>query len=325
MKRSIPSTDLKAFAKRQGADLVGIAPLERFEYLPPEENPASIFPDAKTVVVLGMRIPRGTLRGIEEGTYWAAYSATGYGGINQIYMPILVRSVSLYLEDHGWEAVPYINTFPGGYRGGTAGQSVAPGRPGPDIWLNFRAMAAAAGLGEIGWSKVFLTPEFGPRQRFAVVITDAPLEPDPLFDGQICDRCMLCVRDCPGAIQTGKPVSVEIEGRRFEWNRLDVARCTLALHGAVRAVSPFLKEQPELPDIHAEDDVDAYEKAMVVVSKLKGDVPYYRSLTGGFPGNWSICGGRGCMRTCMDHLESEGRIQAGFNEPFRKRSMWTVD
>ena len=36
---------------------------------------------------------------------------------------------------------------------------------------------------------------FRPGQRFGVVITDVPLAPDPLFEGQIWDRCKLCVSD----------------------------------------------------------------------------------------------------------------------------------
>ena len=67
---------------------------------------------------------------------------------------------------------------------------------------------------------MFLTPEFGPRQRFAFLLTDAPLESDTLFDGQICDRCMLCVKDCPvNAISGTETVKVTVAGRELEWGK----------------------------------------------------------------------------------------------------------
>src|SRR3989339_323264 len=66
------------------------------------------------------------------------------------------------------------------------------GRQPPCIMLHMRVAAALAGLGEPGWSKVFLTPEFGPRQRFDILLTDAELEPDPLLKEPICDKCQAC-------------------------------------------------------------------------------------------------------------------------------------
>ena len=51
-----------------------------------------------------------------------------------------------------------------------------------DVHLAIRIAGVAAGVGEIGWSKVFLTKQFGPRQRLAAILTDLELEPDPLVE-----------------------------------------------------------------------------------------------------------------------------------------------
>ena len=69
---------------------------------------------------------------------------------------------------------------------------VREGLPNPDVLVDYRVVAYAAGLGEFGYSKVFLTPEFGPFQRFVLLLTDAPLEADPIYEGHLCDRCMRC-------------------------------------------------------------------------------------------------------------------------------------
>jgi O-acetylhomoserine (thiol)-lyase len=54
-----------------------------------------------------------------------------------------------------------------------------------------------AGLGTIGMNHTLLTKAYGPRVRLVSVITDAPLPPDPMIDGDICIRCGACARRCP--------------------------------------------------------------------------------------------------------------------------------
>ena len=58
-----------------------------------------------------------------------------------------------------------------------------PGLPVPDVNINVRIAAMACGLGDIGWSKVFLHPVFGPRVRIGNILTDAELEADPSLGG----------------------------------------------------------------------------------------------------------------------------------------------
>ena len=53
-------------------------------------------------------------------------------------------------------------------------------------------------MGEFGYNNLVLTREFGPRQRFNSMITDAELVPDPLIAEPIClrDKCKLCLKAC---------------------------------------------------------------------------------------------------------------------------------
>jgi epoxyqueuosine reductase QueG len=64
--------------------------------------------------------------------------------------------------------------------------------------FSHRHAATRAGLGEFGYNNIVLTPQFGPRQRFNSVITDAELIPDPLIGEPIClrDQCGLCLQAC---------------------------------------------------------------------------------------------------------------------------------
>lgn len=64
--------------------------------------------------------------------------------------------------------------------------------------ISHRHVATRAGLGEFGYNNIVLTPQFGPRQRFNSIITDAELVPDPLISEPIClrENCLLCLKAC---------------------------------------------------------------------------------------------------------------------------------
>ena len=80
----LTSKMIKDAALAAGADLCGIAPISRLKGAPKEMNPAYLFPEAKSVIAFGFRIPRGVQRGIEEGTQFYQYPSIAYGGINEI-------------------------------------------------------------------------------------------------------------------------------------------------------------------------------------------------------------------------------------------------
>ena len=335
----LTAEEVKEYAKRCGADLVGIASMDRFEGAPKQMDPRYIFPDAKAMIGLAFRIPRGYLRGIEEGTHFYQYPAMGYSNINEVYAPAVLRELACFLEDNGYEGVAFRNTggrmvcsdMTGSHKEPAElgrrirySEPVVPGRPAPDVMFQFRIAAFVCGLGEIGYSKMFLTPEFGPRQRFAFMLTDALLEPDPFFDGEICDRCMLCVKDCPvGAISAAETVKVTVAGRELEWGRLAEWQCFHGYVGSVKETNPFLPRDAyrELPD---GDKILIGEKKLSPqeVLQVRSVLRKYYPDTAGYGS--ALCGGRGCIRACMVHLEKTGRLTRSFKHPFRKRKPWRL-
>ena len=189
------SQELKAAAKSFGADLVGIASTASLAYLPKEDNPLSIFPQAKNVIVVGRKIPRGALRGIEQGTEMDnSFAQFGFIDLEDNFLAKTTYDVNIWMEARGFEAVPL---FAYDCTGQPVGVPVEPGKPAPNVILQYRIMAQAAGLGETGLSGLFLTPEYGPRQRFAMLLTDAELEADKPFQPYLCKDCGKCVPACP--------------------------------------------------------------------------------------------------------------------------------
>lgn len=203
-----------------GADLVGIAPVERFAGLPPEANPSAIQPDAQSVIVMGFSIPRGGYRGIEAGTAWSTFHLSlPFGTILTEGAYLLCRA----LEREGWEATP-IHSQSHDLR--HQGVRVSPDKPEPNVILDLLYAAQAAGLGELGRGKFFLTPEFGPRQVFVAVLTDAALEPDAPFTGHVCDDCGACAGACPArALDSSRRFEEELPAGKAEWYPLHVESC----------------------------------------------------------------------------------------------------
>lgn len=201
----ITSQDIKAAAKRLGADIVGIGSIDRWSTAPSQMDPKQIMPNAKSIIAMGFRVLRGSLRGIEEGTFFSNYSSMGYGGITYLYMPMNVINLSKMIEDEGYEAIPMGHQSDwraidnNGYLRDQYSRPVAPGKACPDIMISMRVAGFLCGPGEIGYSKMLLTPEFGFRVRVGIIITELELEPDPIIEpGTLCNRCMACVRECPG-------------------------------------------------------------------------------------------------------------------------------
>ena len=357
----LTSKMIKEAALRAGADVCGIAPITRMKGAPDDMNPMFLFPEAKSMIGFVFRIPRGVQRGIEEGTQFFQYPSMAYGGINEIFAPEVLYTVGKLIEDESYEAFVYRNT---GARGavsdmdGSQGSTLSPEeqievnenaktstahhrsvdftRPtgsdnvAPDLQFHFRLAAVACGLGEIGYSKMLLTPQFGPLQRVAFLFTDAELEYDEMYHGEpLCKKCMKCVRECPGGcipdIRTGKTVRVDLDGKICEWGDIDMWKCYAFYTHAGRYFNPFVPK--EVWDKNENGSLDLMEGK--AESSEQEIMKVYTALQKYFPSwvgyNMAKCGG--CIRACVSRLEKKDGCLAGhFEEPLRTRSKpWKLD
>ncbi|PKM60892.1 MAG: hypothetical protein CVU97_07560, partial [Firmicutes bacterium HGW-Firmicutes-21] len=151
------------FVQKSGIDLIGFAPKERFDNLPASKNPFAIFPEGKTVIILGKRICRGSLRGVEEGTNFSDYSMFGANWLEDEFLSFACYDLTRVIEDEGWEAVPI---FPNPTEVFPQGVAVSPDRPAPNVHPDFEYAAVAAGVVELSYNNIMFSPHFGSRQRF---------------------------------------------------------------------------------------------------------------------------------------------------------------
>lgn len=310
---------VKRKALELGADVVGIGNIERWDTSPLQMDPKQIMPECKSIIGMVFRVDRGSLRGVEEGTYFSNYSAMGYGGLTYVYMPMTVINLANFIEDQGYEAIPMghqsdwraVNIF--GYNSDNVSRPVRPGQAAPDVMLHLRIAAYLCGLGEIGFSKMFLSPQFGPRCRVGVILTDVELEPDPIYDGpKLCNKCMACVKACPGqAFSTEKTIKVNLAGHEVEWSDIDVLKCNDAFKGLIHT-----GEKQENPYLSGPGNEDTAPGSWS---------PFYNRPTPVYKTGQAVCGSRGCTRACMISLENRGVLQNTFKQKFRRRPVWSVD
>lgn len=228
--------EIRLVAMNTGADIVGFAPVERFDGGPEKTHPRYYMPKAKSVVVAAIGYPQaiGEVWGTyeDEGCTPTPYMWFGFAQLNWDLSRVALK-IAKTLESHGHKGLPlppsgslmqyrYMQSF--------------------DEWNRYlgdfshKHAALAAGLGTFGWSNLFLTPEFGARQRLISIITEAEFEAkdlnpsEELCKPELCDYA--CVETCPiGALSKDKAQEFTMDGQIYKYGMLDHLRCRWCLDG----------------------------------------------------------------------------------------------
>jgi epoxyqueuosine reductase QueG len=190
---------------------------------------------AKSVVVVGLRYHKQVLRWATRppaeavGPYAFETYVTNWVGMQIGYQ--LIQQLAAF----GHEAVMTMDLT------GAGSHTANPRGEQPDLYAN-RFAALAAGLGDLTVSGHLTTPQFGLRQRFVALVTDAELTATPLPGPRelrcaTCDRP--CVSTCPSQAIGDEQVTITCQGRRWSFHRIDPLRCDWVKRYALMAGSGF--------------------------------------------------------------------------------------
>lgn len=218
---------VKELAYRLGADLVGIANIERYANAPIKMSPQGILPSAKSVIVCAVHHPDAAIELDGEihpqimGPYRIQY-------IMNDKLDVLSFKIARLLDDLGYQAVPIASSNIWRYRGYKDMDATF----APDISHIYSGVCA--GLGELGWNGLCITPEYGARNRFVSIITSAELTPTPLYNGpKLCDMCGECIKKCPTNAyrkETNGTKNVVVEGKDHIFCNKNLWRCAWGEH-----------------------------------------------------------------------------------------------
>ena len=295
----LTSEFIKQKAKELGATVCGIGKV--YDEPDPQRDPRSILPNAKCIIGFGFAVPRGLYKTMELNSQYYTYTTLGVKYIDEEMAEIFLLKLGGLIENEGYDAclqkaIPNLRIQGDKTTNPEVMDTyelihavpVAPGKPAPDVIIDFGKAAKACGLGEMGRSGKIVNKTHGPLMRYCFIITDAPLDTDEPLTESVCDGCGACAAACPG--------------KAIDETGLDTWQCSVYYKGAHKSnpfmTEEFLKDHPEREAIlNGEKRFDA-ESARVLYPEMN----FLPNTQWGY--SPCLCG-RKCDIACYKHLVGE--------------------
>jgi epoxyqueuosine reductase len=192
-KSQMTAIRIKLLAKNLGADLCGIAPVDRFNSAPDGFRPNDIYSKAKSVIAYAKRLPIEVLY---------AESPIPYTHVNSLIafeVDRLSLAFSLHLQDMGITNVmiPSDDPYESWNQEQQHGQAI----------LSMRHAGVFAGLGKLGKNNLLINEKYGNMVQLGAILTDCELAYDEIAEYDVCpDGCFLCIKSCPQNALNGNTV-----------------------------------------------------------------------------------------------------------------------
>ena len=186
--------EIEKVTKEKGADLFGFADVSLFpDGKDNKWNPRYYLPDARNVIVLGLKIVDALWDRLTGDYDVHSTNAVSYlMNYNYNLLDLMAVQTARFIEELGYDA------YPVQARTMSKKENVFIG------YFPFKEAALLAGLGSFGKHDLIVTPEFGPRVRLVAIITDLGIEgegsrkPVPRQSvEELCGSCSLCIDRCP--------------------------------------------------------------------------------------------------------------------------------
>jgi len=195
--------EVKELARSLGADLVGIASTDSIYLKDNRTNINVLLPGCRSLVVVAKRLNKDAIS--SKNTKIAQYDTIcTYQELDRI-----MHQLTSYIKEKGYRAVAIPPNMPIDF---------SPEKRGIYGEVNQKCAATAAGLGNIGINRLFLSSEFGPFIRMGSILTTVDLRPDEPLKEEVCTKCLECVKRCPagalgedGSIDLGRCMTFSLQ------------------------------------------------------------------------------------------------------------------
>ena len=196
---------LNDLSRQNGADYFGIADLLP-AYDTIWEHGGPTIAEYPRAISIGIALPHSVVNQLPRRAERAVameYRHHAFEVINQ-RLDFVTSRLSSFIQQAGYKAMPI-------------SASKHADRERHRAIFSHKLAGHLAGLGWIGKSCLFITPDMGPRARWATVLTDAPLTKTGEAIAERCGDCKDCVDICPVNAFTGQPFREE-EPREVRYN-----------------------------------------------------------------------------------------------------------
>lgn len=187
------SNFIKEMAYSFGAEVSGIANVERFESAPKGFHPLDIYSETKSVIVFGIQF---------SASLFEANTNVPYTFVKNKLMEML-DNISIQLtsniEAQGYKAIPIPSDEPYEYWD-------SENKEGRGI-LSLKHLAQQAGIGCIGKNTLLINEKYGNRLYLGAVITNAELVADKLATNLCPENCKICLKACPKSALDGTTIN----------------------------------------------------------------------------------------------------------------------
>ncbi len=175
-----------------GADICGIASIDRFTGAPEGFSPKDIFAECKSVIAFGLALPKGVTQ-VDPQIIYGHFNDNSCLQVDTISFrasKIIEKEVNCY-------AVPIPCDSPYEFWD-------EENREGRGL-ISMKHVAVLAGLGIIGKSTLLINNKFGNLLTIGAILTNLDIQSDELCEGSCIDACNRCIDSCPaGAIANGE-------------------------------------------------------------------------------------------------------------------------
>ncbi len=227
---------VRCLAQDLGTDFYGIADLSLAHdfVLNQGGSDAASYPRAISIGIVLLHAIVDQLPRREERAVAVEYRHHAYDVANE-RLDLIASRLGSFLQRQGYRALP----IPASER--IDDEKIC-------AIFSHKLAAHLAGLGWIGKSCLLITPQAGPRVRWASVLTDSPLQPTGQRLGERCGDCQMCVEICPVRAFSGQPFredeprEARYDARKCEKYFKDLEKKTgLGVCGLCLYVCPFGK------------------------------------------------------------------------------------
>ena len=183
---------IKQVAYDLGADICGIAAIDRFQDAPKGFSPTDIYKDCRSVLSFGVALPKGLLQINPRLVYSHFNGNVICRKVDQIAFDI----AQIIEREFKGIAVPVPCDAPNEYWDEETQTAIG--------LISMKHTAVACGLGQLGKNTLLLTPQYGNRLTLGAVLLNLELESDDLCKSICIPNCHKCIDACPAhAINEG--------------------------------------------------------------------------------------------------------------------------